>query len=121
MLQHNFFFTFNDAIVTVEPSTDFGSLSVKHESHSFACSLASFTEDSSLFTMGFVVTVREVQATNVHASVDQFSESINSVAGGSHCANNFGAAFLSFDLFKHVVELDVSRVTRRHFVVYEVS
>ena len=65
-----------------------------------------------------MVTVREVETSNVHASVKHFNEHVNVPAGGAKGADNLGLALGEIDALKDVLELDAGGVGRGGFRVY---
>jgi hypothetical protein len=57
----------------------------------FARNFGGFAHHSNASLMVGVRAVREVQARNVHASMDKLNNFLNTVGGRTECANNFGA------------------------------
>ena len=60
-----------------------------------------------------VVTVREVETGNVHASVQHFDEHFHLPAGWTKGADNFGLPRVGVDAFEDVLELDATGVAAR--------
>ncbi len=58
-----------------------------------------------------MVTVREVETRDVHASIDHVDELINLIAGRAEGADDFGFAKFCVDGFEDVGELDACRVS----------
>jgi hypothetical protein len=89
-------------------SADLGSLGVKHESDLLVGALSEgLVEGFNLVSVGDVITVGEVEASDVHTGVDHLDELLNLVAGWAEGANNLGAAEVGVDGLEDVLELDV--------------
>ena len=55
-----------------------------------------------------VITVREVETGDVHASIKHLDEHVNVPAGWAQCADYLGFALVEIDLLKDVLESDVA-------------
>jgi len=55
-----------------------------------------------------VITVREVEAGNVHASVEHLHEHLGVPASGSQGADDFGLALVEIDRLKDVLEANAT-------------
>ena len=55
-----------------------------------------------------MVTVREVQTSDVHASVEHLDEHVDVPAGRAQCANDLGFALAELDLLEDVLESDAA-------------
>lgn len=65
--------------------------------------------------MGFVVAVREVETSYVHACVNHFNEHVDIPAGWPEGANDFGSALGNVDGLENVGELDPGGVLGNGF------
>jgi len=68
----------------------------------------SFVEVGNLLAVGLVVTMGEVETSDVHSSVNQVDKLVNRVAGWPKCADDFGSSLVHVDGCENVVELDAS-------------
>ena len=55
-----------------------------------------------------VITVREVETGDVHASVEHLDEHLSVPAGGSERADDLGLALAELDVLEDVLELDAA-------------
>lgn len=99
---------FNALAVDEHASTDLRTLGVEHEGDVLVRTLLEgLVEACDLLAVGFVITVGEVETSDVHAGVDHLYEGLNRVASGSKGADDLGAAEVGINRFEDVVELDV--------------
>ena len=100
-----------NGLVLEEASADFGALSVKHDGDGFVGALLKgFLQVEDRLAVGLVVTMGEVEAGNVHASVNHLDEHVNVPAGWAQGADDLGAALGDIDALEDVGELDAGGV-----------
>lgn len=97
------------SVIDEETSTNLGTLSVEHDGTGLIWSLLeSLSEVGNGASVGLVVTMREVETGNIHASVEHLDKHVDVPAGRSECANDLGLAGLRIDGLENVVEADVA-------------